>query len=179
MNDLLQVLDQRKPSLIVCGLVHGVVCGVVAGGQVADPVDSVYRQSQGAGVLDLVASSRREFPGSAENQGNNTHHVWEQQADGTFECVAVLPAPDSATIAVSDVNLDGAIDVITASDLDESVRVHWGTPAACAADLTGERDLNFLHISVFLSTQLDFNDNGAFNFLDISAYLQAFAVGCP
>ncbi len=131
------------------------------------------------GLLDLVASSRREFPGSAENQGNNTHMVWEQQADGTFECVAVLPAPDSTTIALSDVNLDGAIDVITAADLDESVRVHWGAPVACAADLTGEGDLNFLDVSEFLSVQLDFNDDGAFNFLDISEYLQAFAAGCP
>ncbi len=131
------------------------------------------------GLFDLVASSRYEFGGSVENQGRNSHHVWEQKADGTFECVAVLPAPDSVTIAVSDVNLDGAIDVITASDLDESVRVHWGTPAACAADLTGEGDLNFLDISEFLNVQLDFNGDGGFNFLDISAYLQAFSAGCP
>jgi len=59
------------------------------------------------------------------------------------------------------------------------VRVHWGTPDACAADLTGDGALNFLDISEFLSSQLDFDGDGSFNFLDISAYLQAYGAGCP
>jgi hypothetical protein len=55
----------------------------------------------------------------------------------------------------------------------------------CAADLTGEGDLNFLDISEFLmlyaneDPAVDFEPDGNFNFLDVSAYLAAFAQGCP
>ncbi len=57
--------------------------------------------------------------------------------------------------------------------------------AACAADLTGEGDLNFLDVSAFLSAMAamdpaaDFAADGNFNFLDVSAFLQAFSAGCP
>jgi hypothetical protein len=55
----------------------------------------------------------------------------------------------------------------------------------CAADLTGEGDLNFLDVSAFLSAFAnqdpiaDFAVDGSFNFLDVSAYLSAFSAGCP
>jgi hypothetical protein len=57
--------------------------------------------------------------------------------------------------------------------------------APCPADLTGEGDLNFLDVSAFLAAFAasdpiaDFNDDGSFNFLDVSAYLIAFGEGCP
>jgi hypothetical protein len=57
--------------------------------------------------------------------------------------------------------------------------------AVCAADLTGEGDLNFLDVSAFLTALsemdpvADFAADGNFNFLDVSAFLQAFAAGCP
>lgn len=56
---------------------------------------------------------------------------------------------------------------------------------ACAADLTGEGDLNFLDVSAFLSAfgsqdpVADFTGEGQFNFLDVSAFLSAFGLGCP
>jgi len=57
--------------------------------------------------------------------------------------------------------------------------------ATCAADLTGEGDLNFLDVSAFLSAFgnqdpiADFTGEGDFNFLDVSAFLAAFGAGCP
>tara|TARA_R110000737_G_scaffold2923_13_gene9637 strand:+ start:140869 stop:143418 length:2550 start_codon:yes stop_codon:yes gene_type:complete len=128
------------------------------------------------GLPDLVGSIRAAFGG---DDSTNRHQVWAQSEGRTFQSIAVLPASESSTIAMSDLNLDGAMDVVTASDLDDSVRVHWGTPASCAADLTGDGALNFLDISEFLSSQLDFDGDGSFNFLDISAYLQAYGMGCP
>jgi hypothetical protein len=55
----------------------------------------------------------------------------------------------------------------------------------CAADFTGEGDLNFLDVSAFLSAMAsmdpdaDIAADGNFNFLDVSAFLQAFSNGCP
>ncbi|MFK7759705.1 MAG: GC-type dockerin domain-anchored protein [Phycisphaerales bacterium] len=57
--------------------------------------------------------------------------------------------------------------------------------AGCAADLTGEGDLNFLDVSAFLAAfgnqdaSADFVPDGSFNFLDVSAFLSAFSAGCP
>jgi uncharacterized membrane protein len=56
---------------------------------------------------------------------------------------------------------------------------------SCPPDLTGEGDLNFLDVSAFLSAfanqdpVADFESDGNFNFLDVSAFLSAFAGGCP
>ncbi len=55
----------------------------------------------------------------------------------------------------------------------------------CAPDLTGEGDLNFLDVSAFLSAFAnqepiaDFAPDNNFNFLDVSAFLEQFASGCP
>jgi len=60
-----------------------------------------------------------------------------------------------------------------------------GTQASCAADLTGDGELNFFDVSAFLSAfaamepVADFNDDGKFNFFDVSDFLGAFAQGCP
>ncbi|MFK7759952.1 MAG: choice-of-anchor B family protein [Phycisphaerales bacterium] len=59
------------------------------------------------------------------------------------------------------------------------------TSNPCAADLTGEGDLNFLDVSAFLTAYgnqdaiADFQPDGSFNFLDVSAFLTAFGNGCP
>ena len=55
----------------------------------------------------------------------------------------------------------------------------------CAADLTGDGELNFFDVSAFLSAfsamdpAADFTGDGEFNFFDVSAFLAAFGAGCP
>ncbi|MDF1869935.1 MAG: VCBS repeat-containing protein [Phycisphaerales bacterium] len=162
-------LDSKFEAELVVELDHG---------GAFDEFEVVAADFDGNGLLDVVASSA--------NQGTNwyadvssQHMVWKQTLARVFEPAGVLPASESTTVAASDLNGDGAVDIATASDWDNSVRVHWGTPDACAADLTGDGALNFLDISEFLSSQLDFDGDGSFNFLDISAYLQAYGAGCP
>jgi VCBS repeat protein len=138
----------------------------------------VVADLDGNGLLDLIASADAGVVDPVR-EVRNDHLIWMQTSARDFVPGGVLPSAETNTVAVSDLNGDGVLDVATASNWDDSVRVHWGTPTGCAVDLTGEGDLNFLDISEFLSMQLDFNDDGAFNFLDISAYLQAFAAGCP
>ncbi|MFK7758895.1 MAG: PQQ-dependent sugar dehydrogenase [Phycisphaerales bacterium] len=71
-----------------------------------------------------------------------------------------------------------------APDLNED-GVPDACESACAADLTGEGDLNFLDVSAFLTAfgvqdaAADFTGEGDFNFLDVSAFLTAFGKGCP
>jgi hypothetical protein len=63
--------------------------------------------------------------------------------------------------------------------------ISGATFASCRPDLTGEGDLNFLDVSAFLTAfanqepAADFNPDGNFNFLDVSAFLAQFAQGCP
>ncbi len=58
-----------------------------------------------------------------------------------------------------------------------------GSP--CLVDLSNDGSLNFLDVSAFLSAfaaqdpVADFNPDGQFNFLDVSAFLSAFSNGCP
>lgn len=69
-------------------------------------------------------------------------------------------------------------------DMTGRIQVVSGA-AACAADLTGEGDLNFFDVSAFLGAFAamdpiaDFTGDGLFNFFDVSAFLGAFAAGCP
>jgi len=55
----------------------------------------------------------------------------------------------------------------------------------CQVDLNDDGSLNFLDVSAFLGSFgigdsiADFDGNGSFNFLDISAFLSAYNEGCP
>lgn len=129
------------------------------------------------GLPDFIASA--SATGTPTIETANNHMAWIQISPRVFVPAGVLPASESSTITASDFNGDGTIDIATASNWDNSVRVHWGTPASCGADLTGDGSLNFLDISEFLSSQVDFDGSGSFNFLDISAYLVAYGAGCP
>jgi FG-GAP repeat protein len=58
-------------------------------------------------------------------------------------------------------------------------------PGACVADLNGDDELDFFDLSAFLNAfavgdQIaDFVDDDIFDFFDVQAFLQAFAAGCP
>lgn len=106
--------------------------------------------------------------------------VYTQSEPRAFELGAMLPSYNTSSVAVSDLNADGAADVITASSYSLSeLRVHWGSPAPCPADLTGDGRVNFFDISAFLRRRPDWNGDGLFNFFDVSGFLQDFSLGCP
>jgi hypothetical protein len=60
-----------------------------------------------------------------------------------------------------------------------------GTTAQCVADFTGDGELDFFDVSVFLQLfgsqdpDADFTGDGEWDFFDISVFLQAFGAGCP
>ena len=111
--------------------------------------------------------------------------LWEQTSPRVFEMVAALPTNNAPGIAATDVNHDGVMDILTVSDYDRSLMIHWGTPEACLADLTGEGIVDFFDVSAFLQAfaaqdaLADFTNDGIWDFFDVSAFLQAYAQGCP
>ncbi len=58
-------------------------------------------------------------------------------------------------------------------------------PNPCPADLNGDGALDFFDVSAFLNAYFntdpvaDFNQDGAFDFFDVSLFLGAFSAGCP
>ncbi len=66
----------------------------------------------------------------------------------------------------------------------------WAGPGTtncfnCLADVTGDGNVDFFDVSVFLlgfntmNPQVDFNSDGEYNFFDVSLFLTAFYQGCP
>jgi hypothetical protein len=60
-----------------------------------------------------------------------------------------------------------------------------GGTGGCAADLTGDGNLNFFDVSAFLAAYgeedpiADFTGDGNFNFFDVSEFLAQYGAGCP
>lgn len=81
----------------------------------------------------------------------------------------------------------GEVTIGMWKDASATVTATVQVPSAggCAADLTGDGELDFFDISTFLNafnaqdSIADFDSNGIFDFFDISAYLSAFNAGCP
>lgn len=134
----------------------------------------------GSDLPDIAVANNRNVVGPF-----NEHLVWEQTMPRVFEPSALLPAPHSAGIAAADMNQDGRVDIITAANVDNSVRIHWSEPVPCEPDLNCDGQLNFLDVSMFLSlysqqlAPADFNEDGLFNFFDLSAFLSNYVSGCP
>jgi hypothetical protein len=67
----------------------------------------------------------------------------------------------------------------------EGIHAALNSDFVCEADLTGDGDLNFFDITVFLSRfgesdpSVDFNSDGVLNFFDVSMFLNLFNAGCP
>ena len=73
-----------------------------------------------------------------------------------------------------------------AIDASITIAIHGnGSPASCAADLSGDGLLNFFDVSTFINAfgnndpLADFDGNGVINFFDVSDFLAAFTAGCP
>ncbi len=49
----------------------------------------------------------------------------------------------------------------------------------CSPDITGDGQLDFFDISMFLTDRVDYNNDTVFDFFDIASFLTEFSGGCP
>ena len=89
------------------------------------------------------------------------------------------------TSGVIDINEAGQV-AFSAFLRNGTVGVFVATPVmGCAADFTGDGELDFFDVSAFLAafgamdSSADFTGEGDFDFFDVSAFLTAFGAGCP
>lgn len=114
--------------------------------------------------------------------------------DGSFTLTNRFEAGASVDdVAFGDLNGDGALDLVASNWLlsspqyyQHSVTVLLNTgDATCAADLTGDGELDFFDVSAFLNAfnagdlSVDITGDGTLDFFDVSAFLSVFNAGCP
>ncbi|MCC5823036.1 MAG: FG-GAP-like repeat-containing protein [Phycisphaerales bacterium] len=141
-------------------------------------------------VADLTGNGLVDF---AIAQSRNTLLSWAdrsplilQTAPRQFEFGGFLPHHRASAIIAADVNGDGAIDVISSSQVERVLRIHWGVAPECPADMNGDGLVNFFDFALFI--QLFNNQDpaadlappfGEWNFFDVVAYINLFNAGCP
>lgn len=126
-----------------------------------------------------------------QNLGGLPVDIYDVSTESPF-MVGVTPAvvdPYSSEIFTISLPADlagsfEAMGNIQTSDGDGTVTL-TGTVCDCLADFHQDCQLNFLDVSAFLQAYgdqnpiADINGDGAFNFIDVSQYLQDYALGCP
>ncbi len=116
---------------------------------------------------------------SASDKYPNSQAIWVRTAPQRYNIQSLLPAPATEALALGHFNNDDNIDLVTTHIPDGSIRIHWGRPLPCPADINQDGALDFFDISTFLTNTIDFNNDGTFDFFDIAAFLTAFTAGCP
>lgn len=138
--------------------------------------DLIIKDMNNDGYPDLLASAGGDQQGQQQGQ---QQAIWIRSGHREYQVQAILPAPSTEAMTFGHFNDDNILDLATAHAADDSVRIHWGQPTPCPADLNNDNALDFFDISQFLSTTPDFNKDGNFDFFDISAYLTSYSAGCP
>jgi hypothetical protein len=178
-GDLDVVVSGILPSEIV------VVENTGAGVMTLGPSQSIAIVPQGVATADFDSDGNNDVIVALSN--TNALALMRGNGDLTLNTQINYGAgTENLRVAADDLDGNGSADVACASGNGLSVSVLLNTCAAgCPADLTGEGDLNFLDVSAFLAAyasmdpSADFEPDGMFNFLDVSAFLAAFAAGCP
>ncbi|MFK7760369.1 MAG: agmatine deiminase family protein [Phycisphaerales bacterium] len=175
------------------GVMHCIVKHVPAGANGEAP--GVYMTSQNdSPVIDPSDSIQTTWLFDAPDGATTADLLLSTDGGATFP--TIIGAGFDATTGSFQWNAPdvGTTDarlrlVIRDSDGDESFDdsdlSFTITGNSCIADFTGEGSLNFLDVSAFLEAFgsmnpiADLTGEGSFNFLDVSAFLSAYSAGCP
>lgn len=136
-------------------------------------VEVVIEDLDGNGLPD-IASAGNQYIANTNSPG-----VLNQHTPRSFGNHICLPGGSTEAIALSDVDHDGQLDVVALSSQEEKLRVFYGQPDPCPADLNGDGVLNYFDVSALLMGRPDYNADGSFNFFDVAAFLEDYNEGCP
>lgn len=142
---------------------------VIMAGQV---VEVFIDDLTGDGLPDLAVAA--SAGGAAVNQPG----VIPQRSPREFGNLVMVPGYNSQSVALSDLNHDGAMDMVSIHGDERKLRAYFGTPNLCPADLNHDGSLDFFDVSTLLVDQTDYNNDGSFDFFDVSAFLIDFKTGC-
>ncbi len=100
-------------------------------------------------------------------------------ADGVVTMVSSIPIAGSQPLVV---NASVVGEVIFSGT---TTMVATAPVPSCPADMNGDGTINFVDVSAFVAAfasgdmSADFNGDGTINFVDVSAFVAAFSAGCP
>lgn len=145
-----------------------------------NPVEAVMADFNGDGRPDIAVA------GTDGGGLEPAAYAVPQIAPREFGRAIRMPIFGTQGVAVSDLNLDGAPDLVAVSDTERMMRAYYGTLGdPCPVDLNGDGAVNFFDVSAFLvafnagDLGVDFNGDGMLNFFDVSAFVKLYAEGCP
>jgi hypothetical protein len=135
----------------------------------------------GDGDTDLVTT----------HQDSNSMSTLDNSGTGIFAAGVVSPAgARPGNIAFGDIDGNGGSDIVIANRDGNDVSVYMnqnGMSGPCSVVDIAEPfgQLNFLDVSAYLDAfsmadlSADLNADGSLNFLDISAFIATYSAGCP
>lgn len=141
---------------------------------VSDPANPVLISSLSRAGSDMGVSAQGNFALCGDSYYNvanpaNPYLIYN------------LPAFTSSII---DSRLDGNL-IYTLTNFGMEIADLEDCGLVCAADLTGDGNVNFFDISLFLTLyaaqdpSIDYDNSGTVDFFDVDAFLDLYAIGCP
>lgn len=124
---------------------------------------------------DIVAANNggwtKDSLSILQNRGDGTFHPFERFWTGTA----------TTSVAVGDLDGDGGLDLVSTNDRDHTLSFYFSRclSSICVADLNKDHQLDMADITAFFAMRPDFNEDGFFDFLDISVFVSSFLAGCP
>tara|TARA_R110002096_G_scaffold173781_2_gene347938 strand:- start:81054 stop:82229 length:1176 start_codon:yes stop_codon:yes gene_type:complete len=155
---------------------HGDQVGVLAAWWMVRNAEEVY-----PGMFEILKDASYESHSEVQVANSYTNTPDRFSEDGYQGEINL--AIDSGVRYMEVWNSDLLNTSLTPLMIETAARLN--TPFCGDADLTEDGSLNFLDVSAYLVAYAkqdliaDFTSDGSFNFLDVSAFLAAFGAGCP
>jgi hypothetical protein len=158
-------------------------------------IDKIYPNDPEPGNwfgVTVAMSNTRIIVGSNFDNDNGIHSGSAYVFDSTTgtQVAKILPVDGAAADQFGTALAISGDTAIVSNVMDDDMGTDSGsaylfTTAPCLADLTGDGELDFFDVSVFLTffslnhPDADWNSDGLFDFFDVIAFLADYSAGCP
>ncbi len=150
-----------------------------------------------SGMLTIHPTGSLRINAEADGMNSQLNHTGDLEIIGNIQITPINSYQPQLGDAFTVATVNGTIHSLPTQALGDAGdgqayainavgnQVIASVVVACPADLNMDGSLNFLDISAFLAAYAaadpiaDQNDDGSYNFLDVSAYLASYSNGCP